>query len=711
MMSRQWFAALVAVLLAVAGLAGLLTMAAAQSSSAEGEPDRLALVSEITGYLAVETPLGTDCVFDVVYQLYLCEQPISEALRTPDPAARAQALRMLTTTGALLIPDSTNKRLMVFDSTTGDLIDPNFILMEDEPTGTVIHAILSASGDSLLISDQTRDVVHEYDLEGNNLGIFAPSGGANTDILDNIRGIALRPNGNLLVSVGAGPNANAIAEFDTDGEYLGNFVANGSGGLDSPFDVYQRVGTDWLVSSINNNLVIGYHLDTGAPLGDFASINSFPQQLLEIGNSNVLLGNFSGTQTGVVELTSAGVLVGVYNPGGVSGNRGVYELPNGHILTSTSGGVFVIDRAGNLVDTKYTGQSRFIEYVLLSLPGIEFSKTVGLDPAVCAETDEISVPSGTAVTYCFEVTNTGSESLGLHDLVDSELGLILNGFPFDLLPGATIFVTQTAVIEVETPNLATWTAYNPGPSDVVEATDSATVHILQPGIALAKTVGLDPDLCAETDELWVLAGTAVVYCFEVTNSGEVALGLHDLVDSELGSILEGFAFNLLPGASVFLTQTAVIEVETTNTATWTAYNPGPMHTVSAEAQASVYILSPAISLAVTAGTEQGVCAADDTLTVPAGTLVYFCATVTNTGNVPFDSHLLVDSLVGEVGSFNFDLQPGLSHSFIYPLLIEAEHLAEVTWEATAGEIGASASALVSVYVQENYYLYLPVVIK
>jgi hypothetical protein len=36
--------------------------------------------------------------------------------------------------------------------------------------------------------------------------------------MQNIRGIALRPNGNLLVSVGAGANANSIAEFDTSGQ-------------------------------------------------------------------------------------------------------------------------------------------------------------------------------------------------------------------------------------------------------------------------------------------------------------------------------------------------------------------------------------------------------------------------------------------------------------------------------------------------------------
>ena len=83
----------------------------------------------------------------------------------------------------------------------------------------------------------------------------------------------MRPNGNLLVAVQSGANGNSVAEFDTSGNYLGNFVAIGSGGLDGPFDVYPRT-TDWLVPSINTDNVLRYDV-AGAPLGVFApSISS-----------------------------------------------------------------------------------------------------------------------------------------------------------------------------------------------------------------------------------------------------------------------------------------------------------------------------------------------------------------------------------------------------------------------------------------------------
>jgi hypothetical protein len=548
-------------------------------------PD-LARISEESGFVAANAPLAPDCFFDEGYQVYLCEPPRRAATFVSNPEERAQALSLLNSAGVLFIPDSVNKRLMVFDANSGALVDPNFILLDNDATGTAIHAILGPNN-TILISDQTRDVVHEYDLDGNYLGIFAPAGGANTAILDNIRGIALRPNGNLLVTAATGGNSDAIAEFDTAGNYLGNFVANGSGGLDSPFDVYGRPETDWLVSSIDNNLIKRYAWADGSYIADLTGVDSFPQQIVEIGNGNLLIGNFSGAQVGVVELTPAGALVGVHSAPGLSGFRGVYELPNGNILTSTSGGVFEIDRGGNLVQTLYAGQSRFVEFVVV--PRLELRKTVGVDSSACAVTDEIGVTAGTAVTYCFTITNPSGISLTLHDLTDSHLGNILDGFPFTLLPGASAFLTQTAVITQTTVNTATWTAYNPGPTDLFTATDSATVTVVQPAITLTKGVGLDPSVCAETDSITVEMGTAVTYCYEVRNTGDLSLAFHSLVDSELGVILDGFPFNLLPGAGAFITQTAVITQTTSNSATWTAYNAGPTDVALAQDSATVIV--------------------------------------------------------------------------------------------------------------------------
>ncbi len=282
--------------------------------------------------------------------------PAQESLKVEGPAKPASL-----STGLLLIPDSTNDRIMALDPVSGDVLEADFVPSESA-VGTGVHAILNAAGDRILLSDQLNDVVHEFDLDGNYIGIFAPAGGADTSIMDNIRGMSLRPNGNLLVTVGSGDNDNAVVEFDTSGNYLGNFISSGSGGLGSPFDICGR-SSDWLVGGIDSDAIHRYDL-TGSYLGDLATIDSFPEQIFEASSGNILVANFSGTQEGVVEYTAAGALVGVYNPASLGGYRGVYELPNGNILTTTASGVYEIDRSGNLVETKISGISaRFIQYV------------------------------------------------------------------------------------------------------------------------------------------------------------------------------------------------------------------------------------------------------------------------------------------------------------------------------------------------------------
>ena len=102
---------------------------------------------------------------------------------------------------------------------------------------------------------------------------------------------------------------------------------------------------------------------------------------------------------------------------------------------------------------------------------------------------------------------------------------------------------------------------------------------------------------ATTDEISVTAGTDVYYCYEVTNSGNLTLYLHDLADSELGTLFASLPYTLTPGSSVDtvaagLTISATITATTVNTATWTAYNPGPIDVVTATATATVTVLIP-----------------------------------------------------------------------------------------------------------------------
>ncbi len=170
----------------------------------------------------------------------------------------------------------------------------------------------------------------------------------------------------------------------------------------------------------------------------------------------------------------------------------------------------------------------------IDFPNINLAKTVGTDPGICAATSSLAVAPGTDVFYCYEVTNTGTITLGLHDLADDQLGTILSGFPFNLTPGASVWLTQTATITQPTTNTATWTASNAGPTDVVSATASATVDLfanlqvahlapfaMDPGTAVTVTLNGTPVLTdfAYTDSTVYLHVTQGSYLVEIIPGG------------------------------------------------------------------------------------------------------------------------------------------------------------------------------------------------
>ena len=137
--------------------------------------------------------------------------------------------------------------------------------------------------------------------------------------------------------------------------------------------------------------------------------------------------------------------------------------------------------------------------------------------------------------------------------------------------GAVISITATTDVT----NTAVWTAFVDS-NITASYTDTATVNVVNPSITMAKTVGTDPAVCAATDSITVAAGTDVYYCYTVTNNGDVALPLHDLVDDQLGTLLDDFAFDLAPGATVSTvdagaTISATVTTTVTNEAVWTAF--------------------------------------------------------------------------------------------------------------------------------------------
>jgi hypothetical protein len=206
---------------------------------------------------------------------------------------------------------------------------------------------------------------------------------------------------------------------------------------------------------------------------------------------------------------------------------------------------------------------------------------------------------GTVVTYSVWITNTGNTTdsydigiSGIWTATTSITNVALSSganakiwvwvdIPVDAASGAMDVTTVTA------------TSSGSGANDLIELTTTAVIDPA-PSITLVKTVGTGAGSCATTTTITVTTGTTVYYCYEVTNTGNITLSLHDLDDDQLGSIMAGLVYDLAPGASVDtvaagLTISATIMTDTVNTAIWTAYNAGPTNVVTATASATVNV--------------------------------------------------------------------------------------------------------------------------
>ncbi|HSH02163.1 MAG TPA: hypothetical protein VLL52_06540 [Anaerolineae bacterium] len=385
--------------------------------------------------------------------------------------------------------------------------------------------------------------------------------------------------------------------------------------------------------------------------------------------------------------------------------------------TTTIGNVDVTNTAvWTAYDSDYVESATFTDTatVMVAQPSIAFTKTVGTDPASCATTDTIMVEPYTDVVYCYEVMNTGNITESFHDLDDSVLGSILAGFPYDLAPGASVWVTSSfSMGTMDVTNTAMWSAYNVDAAQLVTATDMATVTVnYNPAIVLTKTVGTDNSVCATTNEIAVAPNTEVTYCYEVANVGNIVHGMHDLVDSELGTLLDAFAYDLMPGESVWITETAMIGMaDVVNTATWAAYNIPMLDGINqgladyAEATdvATVTVMmSPSLILTKTVGMDPSVCATTTSISIPAGGAgadVTYCYTIYNNGTVTLTTHDLYDDQLGDIlTGLNYELGVGASTFLTVTTTVVGEVFNTATWTGMdmSGVYSATAQASAAV---------------
>ncbi len=254
----------------------------------------------------------------------------------------------------LFVLESTNDRIMAFDPYNGDLITDNFY---QGTMGTTIDINVNSSG-IIVISDQIQDVMFQHTAMSGVHSVFAPIGGADVSIMDNIRGFWVDDSDNYYVTVAAGTNAHSIVTFNSAGTYTGTFINPGQ--LQSPFDIIFR-DNDVLITEVDGDFVRRF-TPTGALLDTFLSAVLFPEQIFEDFNENIVTANFSGTPGAIIQQADGTLIKNITC---LTGNRGVYMLGNGNMLLTNSSGVHEIDTLNDVVvRTQASGLSgRYIKEV------------------------------------------------------------------------------------------------------------------------------------------------------------------------------------------------------------------------------------------------------------------------------------------------------------------------------------------------------------
>lgn len=333
--------------------------------------------------------------------------------------------------------ESTNDRVYIFNADNGDLIDTAFIPQTRPQLGTPKEALKHINGSDILICDQISDVIQLFNFNGTYDSVFAPIGGPNTTIVDNMRGMAYRLNNDILVSVGSGANSNTVQRFSSTAVHLGTFI---TGNLNTPFDVFQREN-DILVSNFSGTNRVSRFDTAGTFISSFYTGTNFgiSQQILELPNKYVTVAAFQ-TPSGLAVLDSNGTFIKLL--AGITGNRGQYLLTNGNFLVTNSAGIHEIDSASGTFIRSVVTSSGFQYLSDYSTSNPMLRLTINFE--VCPMADTVSVEAR-ADTSPYGIIETATSTGGISSPAVFNFSALANGTPY-------YFVVR------HRNSIATWTA-------------------------------------------------------------------------------------------------------------------------------------------------------------------------------------------------------------------------------------------------------------
>ena len=156
----------------------------------------------------------------------------------------------------------------------------------------------------------------------------------------------------------------------------------------------------------------------------------------------------------------------------------------------------------------------------------------------------VNVLTGTEVTWCYEIINTGDVAIDGIGASDDLYGLLEGQSVDSLDPGESAFLSlaDAAIDDTTLSALAFGTDAATG-SDVSSERDAAVVNVVNPSLNIDVTISLDGS-CPGADSETVDAGQEVTYCYTVSNSGDTML-TNVIVEDAMGEA--AFVELLAPG--------------------------------------------------------------------------------------------------------------------------------------------------------------------